>query len=195
MRKWTGWKPLLLLFIILCGIVYLYLLFQVVSHENAYTPEPSDAIVVLGHSLDGADQTPGIWLQKRLEKAFALYQEGYGKNIIVAGGQGPGDRVAVAAAMNDWLVARGVPAGDILLEDQSANTGENMANTQKVADEHGIRSIIVVTNDFHLYRAMMIAGDYFEQITGAGAPVDFDIHKFLAYLKEPLSIGKYCLFQ
>lgn len=175
----------------ICAILFIYLLYGVVSHENSYRPVLSDAIVVLGHSIDAGDSTPDAWLEKRLETALKLYHEAYAATIIVSGGKGPGDAIPVADAMTAWFMENGVDAAHILIEDQSKNTGENFQFTKKIAEEHQINKIIIVTNDFHMYRSMRIAADYFDEISGCGAGVAFDFHKALAYLKEPLSILKY----
>lgn len=178
-------------FSIICIIMFVYLLYNVISHENSYRPVSSDAIVVLGHSIDTSDSAPDEWLTKRLEIALDLFNENYAPKIIVSGGRGPGDSIAVADAMAKWFLDNGVDKTNILIETRSNNTGENFEFTKKLADTNGIQTIIIVTNDFHMYRAMITAKDYFSEISGRSADLKFDFNKLLAYLKEPLSIMKY----
>jgi uncharacterized SAM-binding protein YcdF (DUF218 family) len=172
-------------------IVFVYLLFNVVSHESSYRPAPADAIVVLGHSIDSGDSTPDDWLSARLGAALTLYREDYADQIIVSGGRGPGDQIPVAQAMAEWFYDKGVSPDAVFTEEFSNNTAENFEFSKEIADDHDIKTIIVVTNDFHMYRSMEIASDYFSEISGCGAAVAFDFQKALAYLKEPLSILKY----
>lgn len=171
-------------------IGYLSMLVQVIQNKDAYAPEKSQAIIILGHSLD-KNSNPSPWLIERLQLGTKLYKEGYGSYIIVTGGEGPGDKIAVAYAMEEWLLDRGVPEEIILVESDAANTYENFKNSKVIADNMGIEEVVVVTNDFHMYRSMRIAAEFFEDAGGAGAAVASGPKKVLAYLKEPLSIVKY----
>ena len=171
-------------------MVFFYLLNNVVSHAHTYEPQISDAALILGYSLN-KDNTPSLWLERRLQKGLELYENEYCKKIIVSGGEGPSDNIAVSLAMMEWLKKQGVDETDIIIEDMAGSTYENFKYTKEIAGRLGIDSIIIVTNDFHIYRAMEIGGNFFENISGAYAEADFGIAKILAYIKEPFSIIKY----
>ena len=175
---------------IICILYYFYLQYQVVTNENSFKPEKSDAIIILGHALENG-KTPGEWLIKRLQTGLELYEEGYAEYIVVTGGEGFFDRIPVAVAMKQWLVDSGVSELDIIVEDESKNTNENFKFTKN--DNNQIDSILVVTNDFHMYRSMMIASHYFSDVSGKSANIEFGFDKLIAYLKEPLSIIKVLL--
>jgi uncharacterized SAM-binding protein YcdF (DUF218 family) len=78
--------------------------------------------------------------------------------LIVSGGKGDDERVAEAVAMAAYLTDRGVPAGRLVLEDQSASTEENLRFSQAIMERlrPGSRAAIV-TSDFHAFRAALIA--------------------------------------
>ena len=169
------------------AMVFFYLTAQIIWHQNRYTPKPSEGIIILGHSLEDG-LAPGGWLIQRLEAGLNLYMDGYAPKILVSGGQGPTDTVPVAWSMRDWLVIQGVNPESILVEDTSFNTFENFMFSGEITRNYNIGQIIVVTNDFHMYRAMRIASEFFPYLSGQSAPVPFDGYKLLAYLREPLSL-------
>lgn len=178
---------------ILCAILFFYLLFNVIANQDSYMPYPSDAIVVLGHSIESETDSPSQWLTERLNTALELYNQGYGTKLIVTGGKGPRDNITVSESMANWLMEKGIEEEDILIETRAKNTGQNFSYSKEIAEENNIESIVVVTNDFHMYRSIMIANDYFDYVSGCEAKLDMSVRKFFAYLKEPLSIIKYKL--
>ena len=178
------------LFYAIVGIIltiFCLLLFGVLSHRNLYDIVPSDAIIVLGHALDD-DNNPSPWLEARLDCAIDLYSLGYADVIIVSGGRGPTDNIPVAYAMKAYLIYNGVPQTSILTETMSGNTYQNFKYSGQLALEHDINSIIVVTNDFHMYRSLLIADWFFDEVTGYTATLDINFSWVLAVLREPFSI-------
>jgi uncharacterized SAM-binding protein YcdF (DUF218 family) len=178
---------------ILSLIFFLSLQFLVVKNQNTVANASADAIVILGHSLeDGV--IPSEWLEKRLYTGLELYNLGYSNKIIVTGGVGLTDTMPVAISMQTWLVENGVPIESVVAETYANNTFQNFKLSKYIAKKYNIESIIVVTNDFHMYRSLMIANNFFDDVQGHSANIPFSFRKFLAYLKEPLSIIKYFTF-
>lgn len=119
-----------------------------------------EAVVVLGAGLRG-DQVPPL-LASRLDRAERLYQRergsGSGPLVVVSGGQGPDETVPEAVAMRDYLVRRGLPEDDVVLEDQATSTEENLRLGTALIDAHGRGGrIVAVTNDYHVFRTAVIA--------------------------------------
>jgi len=116
------------------------------------TPE----MLILGAyvSQDG----PSVTLQGRLEAGVEYAAAHPDVRIIVSGGQGLDEPVSEASAMRDFLVSRGIDEKRIILEEYSHNTLENMKNTYAKLDAGGgSYPIVVVTSEFHILRASMIA--------------------------------------
>ncbi|HHX37166.1 MAG TPA: YdcF family protein, partial [Clostridiaceae bacterium] len=62
--------------------------------------------------------------------------------------------ISEAECMYRWLVARGIDANRLLLEDRALSTEENLFYSELLIDEHHLsREIAIVTHDFHEYRA------------------------------------------
>lgn len=60
--------------------------------------------------------------------------------------------------MADYLVKRGIDSGRIILEDKSTTTAQNLTNSMKlISADNTTNTIGILTNDFHMFRAMQIA--------------------------------------
>ncbi|WP_030774480.1 YdcF family protein [Streptomyces sp. NRRL F-2664] len=121
-----------------------------------------DHVVMLGSGLVGGDRVPPL-LASRLRKGQQIYERqlaGGGRPpvLLVSGGKGSDEKVAEARAMADWLIGEGVPAEHIVLEDRSTTTEENMRFSREImeASDPAYRCV-VVTNNFHAFRAAMLA--------------------------------------
>jgi uncharacterized SAM-binding protein YcdF (DUF218 family) len=123
----------------------------------------SDFVIVLGAGLGPDGQVPPL-LASRLDRGHGVWAAlsrratGPGPLLIVSGGKGGDERVPEATAMASYLTARGFPADQLLLEDRSRNTEENLLFSKAIMDQArpGARCTIV-TSDFHAFRAAMIA--------------------------------------
>lgn len=122
--------------------------------ENAI-PRPANVGIVLGAAVWGDGPSPG--LRERLEQALMLYEEGYVSKLLVTGGLGEGKTITEAAVSKNYLVANGIPEEDILLEAKSTSTYENLLYSQQVMDEHDLRDALIISHDYHLARAMVMA--------------------------------------
>ncbi|MFJ7588761.1 YdcF family protein [Streptomyces sp. NPDC097617] len=119
-------------------------------------------VVMLGSGLVGGDRVPPL-LASRLRKGQQIYEGQLARGgrppvLLVSGGKGSDEKVAEARAMADWLIAEGVPAEHIVLEDRSTTTEENMRFSREIMEAHDpAYRCVVVTNNFHAFRAAMLA--------------------------------------
>ncbi|MBM6775171.1 YdcF family protein [Olsenella profusa] len=125
------------------------------SAAAAVPPAGLDCLVVLGAGLR-PDGTPSEALTYRLDAALAYLEANPGTRCVVSGGQGVGEVRAEADAMADYLTEHGLDAGRVTREDRSRTTAENIRNSVGLLVPG--ESVGIVTNDFHLYRALRIAG-------------------------------------
>ena len=134
---------------------FLYLSYVLYGTFCNYFPvrkEP-DAIIVLGSGLIG-DKVPPL-LAQRLTKAKTIYEQFEGRpKLIVSGGQGADELTSEAEAMANYLMEQGVPQEDILIENRSRTTFENLTFSKAILEDQGLgKSVLVVTNSFHALRA------------------------------------------
>ena len=139
---------------------------------------------------------PSILLQDRLDKALEYFEAHPDTVIVTSGAQGADEPSTEAAAMRDYLVERGVPAEQILLEERSTNTLENIRYSLDVLAEHGYdvtADIAVVSNGFHLARVRMIwgrvcGGTY--SLSTLAAQSSHMPSRLKMYVREPLALVK-----
>lgn len=129
---------------ILYGFVYNVL--PVIKHP--------DYIIILGSGLIG-DKVPPL-LAQRLEKGKTMYEKFHNHpKIVVSGGQGVDEPITEAEAMAQYLRQVGIPQEDIIIEQQSTNTLENLQFSKTILDQKSKENYycLVVTNSFHSLRA------------------------------------------
>jgi len=119
--------------------------------------------IVLGNKVFPGG-VPSPELAARLETALALYRAGRAGKVVVSGAA-RGD-YNEPRAMAAWLEARGVKADDIIADEG----GHRTAATMKDAAATGVRSALVVTQGYHLPRALYLAGKAGIDASGVPAP-------------------------
>lgn len=129
-----------------------------------------DYVIVLGAGLLG-DRISST-LQYRLDAALSLYQEDPSLMFIVSGGQGADEIVSEASAMQSYLIKKGIPEAQILMEDASRNTSENFQFSKALIDQQTNPSnkVTVITNRFHMFRALHLGS--IEGLECYGYPAD-----------------------
>lgn len=116
------------------------------------TPLAADTILVLGAGVlpNGA---PSHVLEDRLATALALFRERRAPRILVSGDRS-GPEYDEPACMREWLEARGVPASAIVDDPAGFDTFSSVARAKT---RFAAASVIVVTQAFHLPRALWVA--------------------------------------
>jgi vancomycin permeability regulator SanA len=165
-RRWAGW----LLGIALASVAFVVAanLYLIARASAATLPgvEPAPVrpyAIVLGNRVF-PDGKPSRELANRLEAALALHRAGRAGKVIVSGrvGEGYDEPHAMAA----WLQARGVPPADIVVDEGGHRTAATMADAAAL----GVRSAHVVTQGYHLPRALLFARHAGIDALGVPAP-------------------------
>ena len=113
-----------------------------------------DYIIVLGAQV--REDGPSVVLRYRLDAAIEYLNENPNTICIVSGGQGFNEPFSEADGMADYLIENGIEKSRILLEDESTNTLENIRNS-KALMESSYNGVGIVTNNFHVFRAVQLA--------------------------------------
>ncbi len=123
-----------------------------------------DYLIILGAGLlDGERVTP--LLAGRVDAGIAFYHKQFLKTgkramLVMSGGQGSDEKIPESIAMRNYALSKGVADSDILLEDQSSTTLENLKFSKKILDSrsNGVRyQSAFVSNDYHIFRAGVFA--------------------------------------
>jgi len=136
-------------------IIYLFISITLYGSKNERIK--ADAVIVLGAGVD--DDKPSPVFQERINHGIWLYQNGFANKLIFTGGRSSEDKISEAAAAKAVALTQGVPAYDILIEDQSNITQANLANAKQLMILNKISSAILVSDPLHMKRAMMIGNN------------------------------------
>ena len=127
---------------------------NIVTAEEAAEWE-ADCILVLGAGVR-PDGTPSAMLQERIDMGAALYELGASDCILMSGDHETEDYNEVDP-MKNGAVAAGVPSEAVFIDPFGLSTYESMARTAQI---FGAKRVVVVTQEYHLYRALYLARAY-----------------------------------
>jgi uncharacterized SAM-binding protein YcdF (DUF218 family) len=172
------------LLVLYFGVTFL----QIWLRGHEHTTKSAQAILVFGTTEDNG--TPSPELKTRLDQALKLYQEGRAAWVVVTGGRRPGDVYTEAGVSATYLEDHGVSTSRVL-QGGGSDTWQNVSTVIGALRRHHIKTVIVVTDPFHEYRAMAISSD--QGLTPYPSPVrnsptiKHQLWRF--YLKETLEVG------
>ncbi|WP_058912222.1 YdcF family protein [Entomohabitans teleogrylli] len=118
---------------------------------------PADCAIVPGAGVNG--NIPSPVFQGRLDHAVRLYRAGYVPRLILTGGYSPGQAVSDAQVARRYVLAQGVPAQAILIEQRSRITRENLHYARQLMQAQRLNSALIVSDPLHMKRTMLIAAD------------------------------------
>lgn len=181
-------EQIVLAFVLIGFMVFIAILGRLVYEGQKKPAQDADYVIVLGAHVYGTRMSAN--LRYRVEAAYEYLQENPNTKVVLSGGQGHGEDITEAEAMRRFLEEKGVSKDRILIDDTSTNTEENIRNSADLIGDKGKR-VIVVSNDFHIYRAKGIAKKQdFENVEGMGSKTHgFSIPN--CYAREVIAVLKY----
>lgn len=189
-------RVLKILFFCGVGVLAALVAFVVVS---GYARQPlgnERAIIVLGAGL--RKDTPSDLLRRRLDAAYEAWLREPEALLVVTGGQGKDETIPEGVAMARYLEQKGVPKEQLVVEDKSTSTEENLLFARQLLQERGVdaaQPVAVVSNAFHCYRARGYARLVgFEQVSSV--PASIGVNSILpCYLREAFAVLYYWVFK
>lgn len=124
---------------------------KIISLEQASNLEDVDCILVLGAGVWG--DRPTHMLEDRLNFGVTLYKNGASDRILMSGDHGRSNYDEVNV-MKDYAVNEGVLSSDVFMDHAGFSTYESL---YRVRDIFEAKKIIIVTQEYHLYRALYVA--------------------------------------
>ena len=124
----------------------------ILTEEQAAQLTDMDCILVLGCKV-GADGTLSHMLEDRLRQGVALYDLGAAPKLLMSGDHGTEEYDEVDA-MKRYAVNAGVPSCDVFMDHAGFSTYESVYRAKEVFE---VQRVIIVTQEYHLYRALMVA--------------------------------------
>ena len=166
---------------------------SILSPEEAATLENVDCIIVLG-CLVKADGTPSDMLADRISVGVTLYENSTSPKLLMSGDHGQKEYDEVNT-MKSCAIAAGVPSEDIFMDHAGFSTYESIYRAKEI---FGAEKIVIVTQEYHLYRALYVAQALGIEAYGVSADLRSyagqtkrDVREVLARLKDVV----YALFK
>lgn len=182
--------PLIIIFL----ISFISIESMLIYNSFQKSSKKADFVVILGAAVKGKTMT--LALYQRMEKGLEYLNKYPDIKVVVSGGKGPGEDIPEAEAMKDFLLKHDINPNRIIVEDKSKNTAENLKNTkkelQKLYGQHNFK-IALVTNNFHVFRAKMLAERFGFKAYGVSAPIHPGII-LNSYVREYFAVIKSFLF-
>ena len=158
----------------------------ILTEEQAAQLTDLDCILVLGCKV-GADGTLSHMLEDRLRQGVALYELGAAPKLLMSGDHGTAEYDEVDA-MKRYAVDAGIASQNVFMDHAGFSTYESVYRAKEVFQ---VRRVIIVTQEYHLYRALMVAREM--GLEAYGVAVNYrtyvgqtarDIREILARVKD-----------
>lgn len=149
---------------------------NIVTLEEAAKLSDVDCAVILGAGVRDGKPTP--MLKDRLLTGIELYKSGAAKKLIMSGDHGSKDYDEVNI-MKSFAVENGVPDSDIFMDHAGFSTYETVYRAKEIFEAD---NIIIVSQEYHLYRALYIA----EKLEVKAAGVSADLRAYKGQIKRDL---------
>lgn len=127
---------------------------QIIDNNSISIIQDIDAILVLGAGIWGDKPSP--MLEDRLLEAISLYEKKVASKIIMSGDHGRKDYDEVNI-MKDFAIEKGVPSEDIFMDHAGFSSYDSVYRAKEI---FGAKKVIIVTQKYHLYRALYIANQF-----------------------------------
>lgn len=165
------------------------------ANSNNHIVDEPEVMVVLGAKL--WDHEPSPVLEERLDMALEYLEDHPDMLVVVTGGMGIDEPESEASCMAFYLEARGIDPERIILEEEAANTMQNLQFSARLLEERGIstENLLVVTNGAHLARVKMLARRNGLNISTLSAPLPGGLtYKTYFRLREGAALVKSWIF-
>lgn len=149
----------------------------------------ADVAVVLGNKVEPGGQ-PSPRLAARLDRAYDCYATSQCRILFVSGGVDPAG-TDEAAAMRDYLLARGVPADQIVVDSAGVDTWATARHASAYMREHGYTRALAVTQYFHVPRTMLALKRQGVAEVGSAYPAFFEMRDLYSVFRELPAVALY----
>lgn len=167
------------------GYVVLSTKQKILSAEDAAKLENADCILVLGCGVL-PDGTPSAMLTDRLKQSITLYTSGAAPKLLMSGDHGQ-ESYDEVNTMKQYALDAGIPSADIFMDHAGFSTYESI---YRARDIFGCKKIIIVTQKYHLHRALHIAKALGVEAYGVSADLRSYAGQFYRDVREILARDK-----
>lgn len=191
--KWQKLSKRLLSFILvlalLGGISFVAIEGLIFRGAKGDPTDHADLLVVLGAGLNG--MVPSAVLTSRLKVTYDYMTAHPDCMAILTGSQGDNELRTEASAMAEYLIDRGIAPDRLILEEEAHNTAQNIKFSVALMEQLDLMdsTVMVVSNEFHLYRAECIFERYDMDVYSLPAPTPkIGLIPLNSYVREYCSV-------
>jgi uncharacterized SAM-binding protein YcdF (DUF218 family) len=156
-RKTHFRKAAVLPILVLCTFALGYLIslsVRIGRQSKIDEAQAADVIMVMGAAEYNGHPSPVFKL--RLDHAVTLYERHLAKYIMTTGGPGGDPSFTEGGVGRSYLIDRGVAAESVVVENGGETTASSLSAATEILRRMGLRSIVVVTDGFHVFRVKRI---------------------------------------
>ena len=165
---------------------------KVISHLHDTPETPCRTVIVLGCQV--RKTAPSLLLQYRVQAAADYLTAHPDAVAVLSGGQGSGEEISEAECMYRLLVQMGIDPARLYREEASRDTVENLRFSMALMAQAGMEGpAVIVSNDFHICRALTIAEKLGLEAEGLAAR-SLDYSRPAYVLREALALVKNAVF-
>ena len=190
----------LIIILIICMIIVLGINFyikistekQIIKNNDYSEIKDIDCIIVLGAGVWGDKPSP--MLEDRLLEAINLYNNNVSSKIIMSGDHGREEYDEVNI-MKEFAIEKGIPSENIFMDHAGFSSYESIYRAKEI---FRAKKVIIVTQKYHLYRALYIANELGLEAYGVGADPRKYVGATYRELRETLARNKdffKCIFK
>ena len=160
---------------------------RILTTDEASALTDVDCILVLGCRVHN-NETPSDMLGDRLRRGVEVYDTGVSEKLLMSGDHGQKEYNEVVV-MKQYAIDAGIGSSDVFMDHAGFSTYESIYRARDVfcADK-----ILIVTQDYHLYRALYIADALGVEAYGVGADYHTYVGQFMREAREILARVKDC---
>lgn len=165
---------------------------QIIKNSEIKKLEDIDCIIVLGAGIWGDKPSP--MLEDRLLEAISLYKNNVSDKMIMSGDHGKEDYDEVNV-MKNFAIEKGIPSENIFMDHAGFSSYESIYRAKEIFKA---KKIVIVTQEYHLYRSLYIANKLGLEAYGVGSDPRQYVGAFYRELREILARNKdfiKCIFK
>jgi uncharacterized SAM-binding protein YcdF (DUF218 family) len=172
------------------GVVELGRIAQHIQRQSTVDEaRPADVILVLGAAEYRGRPSPV--LEARLNHALFLYRQGLASRILTTGGAGGDPRFTEGEVARAYLSKHDVPSESVIVESEGATTVQSTAAAAEIMRRLNLKSCIVVSDGYHIYRVKKILEAQGMNVYGSPRPaaIHDDWRENWLYLRQAIAYG------
>ena len=166
---------------------------KIITSEQAAEIEGVDCILVLGCAVRAGGE-PSAMLHDRLQRSVELYKAGVAPKLLMSGDHGQDDYDEVHT-MKQFAIDEGIAPSDVFMDHAGFSTYESVIRARDVFQA---KKIVIVTQEYHLYRALYLAEKLGLEAYGVSADYREYSGQSMRELREILARAKdfaYCYLE